>query len=132
MPPDFVSDTDVALRKERGRKAYDFGLSAEATVARLYQSRGFDLLEERWRGRAGEIDLIFRQGEEIVFVEVKASKSFAKAATHLGAKQMVRLCASAEDYIGRLPKGLLTPMRVDLALVDGVGQVEILENALML
>jgi putative endonuclease len=132
MPPDFVSDTDVALRKERGRKAYDFGLSAEAAVARLYQSRGFDLLEERWRGRAGEIDLIFQKGGEIVFVEVKASKSFAKAATHLGAKQMVRLCASAEGYIGCLPKGLLTPMRIDLALVDGVGQVEILENALML
>lgn len=132
MPLDFVPDTDVALRKERGRKAYDFGLSAEAAVARLYQSRGFELLEERWRGRAGEIDLIFRQGEEIVFVEVKASKSFAKAVTHLSAKQMVRLCACAEDYIGRLPKGLLTPMRIDLALVDGVGQVEILENAFML
>ncbi|PZX11610.1 YraN family protein [Celeribacter halophilus] len=132
MPLDFVPDTDVALRKERGRKAYDFGLSAEAAVARLYQSRGLELLEERWRGRAGEIDLIFRQGEEIVFVEVKASKSFAKAVTHLSAKQMVRLCASAEDYIGRLPKGLLTPMRIDLALVDGVGHVEILENALML
>ncbi|WP_370628964.1 YraN family protein [Celeribacter sp. PS-C1] len=131
IPFDYLQKAPEIRRRERGRKAYDFGLSAEASVARLYQNRGYDLLEERWRSSAGEIDLIFRKGAEVVFVEVKASKSFAAAASHLGPKQIGRLCAGAEAYIGALPTGLLTPMRIDLALVDGIGQVEILENALM-
>ncbi|WP_226554018.1 YraN family protein [Celeribacter naphthalenivorans] len=121
-------------RRIRGEQAYHFGLSAEDIVARHYTERGYELLERRWRGAGGEIDLIFRigeEGDEIVFVEVKASKTHARASAALGARQQARLCASAEDYIGRLPSGLLTPMRIDVALVNGVGEVECLENALM-
>jgi putative endonuclease len=122
-------------RRSRGERAYHFGLSAEDIVARHYADRGYEVLERRWRGAGGEIDLIFRHGEgddeEIVFVEVKASKTHARAGAALGARQIARLSASAEDYIGRLPTGLLTPMRIDVALVNGVGEIEVLENALM-
>ncbi|WP_066710987.1 YraN family protein [Celeribacter ethanolicus] len=118
-------------KRARGEKAYHFGLSAEEIVARHYAERSYEVLERRWRGAGGEIDLIFRNGEEIVFVEVKASKTHEAASAALGARQQARLCASAEDYIGRLPTGLLTPMRIDVALVNGVGEVDILENALM-
>ncbi|NVK47195.1 MAG: YraN family protein [Rhodobacteraceae bacterium] len=118
-------------RRTRGAQAYHFGLSAEDIVARHYTERGYEVLERRWRGAGGEIDLIFRNGDEIVFVEVKASKTHARASASLGARQQARLCASAEDYIGRLPSGLLTPMRIDVALVNGAGEVACLENALM-
>ncbi|WP_417261859.1 YraN family protein [Celeribacter sp.] len=118
-------------KRTRGEQAYHFGLSAEDIVARHYAERGYEVLERRWRGAGGEIDLIFRNGDEIVFVEVKASKTHARASAALGARQQARLCASAEDYIGRRPSGLLTPMRIDVALVNGAGQVECLENALM-
>lgn len=122
-------------RRTRGAQAYHLGLSAEDIVARHYAERGYEVLERRWRGAGGEIDLIFRHGEgdgeEIVFVEVKASKTHARAGAALGARQIARLCASAEDYIGGLPSGLLTPMRIDVALVNGAGEVEVLENALM-
>ncbi|WP_434290501.1 YraN family protein [Celeribacter sp. SCSIO 80788] len=122
-------------RRTRGEQAYHRGLSAEDIVARHYAERGYEILERRWRGAGGEIDLIFRHGKweaaEIVFVEVKASKTHARAGAALGARQIAKLCASAEDYIGRLPSGLLTPMRIDVALVNGAGEVEVLENALM-
>lgn len=131
MSFDLVHDEVDAPRKLRGQLAYTFGLSAEETVAREYDRRGHQLLERRWRGAGGEIDLIFQKDQEIVFVEVKASKTHARAGASLGARQIARLCASAEDYIGRLPKGLLTPMRIDVALVNGAGEVECLENALM-
>ncbi|PTQ70760.1 YraN family protein [Celeribacter persicus] len=123
-------DTDNS-RRARGERAYHFGLSAEESVARNYERRGYALLERRWRGAGGEIDLIFQRGEDIVFVEVKASKTHGRAGASLGARQQARLCVSAEDYIGRLPKGLLTPMRIDVALVNGAGEVACLENALM-
>ncbi|AJE48546.1 YraN family protein [Celeribacter indicus] len=135
MPLDFTDDLAGAgpqeARQARGRRAHDFGRAAEASVARDYGARGYALAETRWRGAGGEIDLIFRDGTGFVFVEVKASKTHARAAEKLGAGQIARICRSAEDYVGRQPDGLLTDMRIDVALVDGQGQVAILENALV-
>ncbi|WP_318010676.1 YraN family protein [Celeribacter litoreus] len=100
-------------------------------MAREYLAAGCKKLEQRWRGPGGEIDLIFARGGEVIFVEVKASRTHERAAESLSARQIARLCASAEAYIGAMPGGLNTPMRLDVALVDGAGVVEILENALM-
>ena len=38
--------------------------------------------------------------------------------------------ASAEAALGFFPKGSLTPMRFDVALVDGHGQIDVISNAL--
>ena len=84
--------------------------------------------EARWRGRGGEIDLIFSEGETFVFVEVKKSRTHAAAAAALGQRQMTRILQSAEDYLGGCPRGLLSEARVDVALVDGQGRVEIIPN----
>lgn len=107
------------------------GLSAEDSVARLYGARGLTVGRRRWRGRAGEIDLIFRHGDEIVFVEVKKGRSHAAAAARLGPRQQARLASAAEEFLGGEPAGRDTPARFDVALVDAAGRVEILENALM-
>jgi len=35
-------------------------------------------------------------------------------------------------YLAREPKGQLTPMRIDVALVDGTGAIKVIENASMM
>ncbi len=112
-----------------GKASYLNGLSAEERVARIYAGAGRDVCARRWRGTSGEIDLIARDGAEVIFIEVKARASRDAAAASLSAAQMARICASAAEFIGGEPAGQLTPCRFDLALVDGRGQVEILENA---
>jgi putative endonuclease len=132
MPFDFPPDNSVLdARRAQGSVGYQKGVSAEDQVARYYTSRGFDFLHQRWRGRGGEIDLIFSQGDEIIFVEVKASRDHARALERLSRRQVSRLCASAEEFLGQCPKGSLTPMRLDVALLDAQGRIEILENALL-
>ncbi len=42
---------------------------------------------------------------------------------------MRRICASAEEYLGTQPRGQLTDVRFDVALVDGQGVVRVIENA---
>ena len=91
-------------------------------------SFGAVLLERRWRGKAGEVDLILRDGEELVFVEVKKSKSFARAAESLSNRQLGRICRAAEEYLGTQRDGSLTPMRVDVALINEAGKIKILRN----
>ena len=114
-----------------GQRSYLKGLAAEDAVARNYESRGATVLARRWRGAGGEIDLILRLGADAVFVEVKASATTDAAAQALSDRQIGRLFATAEEFLGTLPTGQLTQTRFDVALVDSAGNVTILENALI-
>lgn len=113
----------------RGLTAYHAGLCAEDIVAQDYARRGRTVAHRRWRGQAGEIDLIAREGDCVVFIEVKKSKSFETAALRLGRRQMDRLCVAACEFLAGEPRGQLTNMRFDLALIDGRGAMQIIENA---
>ncbi len=112
----------------RSRKNELAGRAAEAGVARLYAHRGSPVVAERWRGAAGEIDLIVEEGDCVVFVEVKKSRSHAQAAQALTRRQMGRIARTAEEYLARTPGHLQRPARFDVALVDGQGKIELLEN----
>ena len=116
-------------RHHRGRVAFHAGAAAEARIAQDYERRGFAVAHRRWRGKAGEIDLILRDGNGLIFVEVKQSRNFERAAASLSSRQMRRIYGGAEEYLARMPEGSLTDVRFDVALVDGSGQTQILENA---
>jgi putative endonuclease len=114
-----------------GHVSYHGGLAAEEIVARDYAARAHRVAARRWRGKSGEIDLVMRDGETVVFVEVKKSATFAVAAQRLGRRQMDRICASAGEFLAGEPRGQLTDVRFDLALVDRRGAVNVIENAFM-
>ena len=116
-------------RHHRGKVAHLAGQAAEYRIAQDYERRGFAVARRRWRGRGGEIDLILRDGEGLVFVEVKKAGNLARAAESLSQRQMQRIYRSAEEFLGNEPSGSLTPVRFDVALVDGYGQTQIIENA---
>lgn len=119
----------VRARQARGQTAYHAGCAAEDIVAREYVRRSGTVAHRRWRGQSGEVDLIAREGDRVVFIEVKKSSSFTRAAEMLRPRQMERLCRSAEEFVATEPRGQLTEMRFDLALVDQTGGVRIIENA---
>ncbi|MDO5643330.1 MAG: YraN family protein [Paracoccus sp. (in: a-proteobacteria)] len=109
--------------------AYHAGRLAELAVTDHYLAAGYTLVANRWRGKGGEIDLILRQGDLYIFVEVKASRSFASAGERINRRQMDRICTAACEFCGTLPTGLMTDMRMDAALVDRFGRIEIIEAA---
>ncbi|WBU54769.1 YraN family protein [Paracoccus sp. SCSIO 75233] len=102
---------------------------AEASVAEEYRLAGYDVIARRWRGRSGEIDLILRRGAQYVFAEVKSAADFSSAAERINRRQMDRICNAACEFCATLPSGQMTEMRLDAALVDQFGRVEILESA---
>ena len=108
---------------------YLAGQVAEEAVARIYDRSGRAIAARRWRGEAGEIDLIAREGAEVIFIEVKKSTSHAAAAERLSRRQMARIWGAASEFLAGEPAGQLTPSRFDVALVDVHGRVEIIENA---
>ena len=112
-----------------GALAHRSGLSAEERVAGHYQRAGCTVRARRWRGAGGEIDLVLWDGAVTVFVEVKAARSHAWAAERIGARQARRVMCAAEEFVAGDPAGALSEMRFDVALVDGLGRIEILQNA---
>lgn len=129
MPFDFVSAPAPQARKTRGLTNYLAGHAAETAVARHYEDRGIAICARNWRGVTGEIDLIGRDGNVVVFVEVKQSKTHDLAATHVSRGQIGRIFATVDEFVAGEPGGLLTDVRIDLALVDGLGRIEVVENA---
>jgi putative endonuclease len=67
--------------------SYHGGLAAEAQVEARYLAAGKTVAARRWRGRGGEIDLIFRDGAALIFVEVKLADSHDSAACKRGKRR---------------------------------------------
>ena len=112
-----------------GLVSYHAGKCAEDQVAQLYARTGRPVVARRWRGISGEIDVIAREGDAVIFIEVKQSKTHAQAVEHLCKRQMQRICLAASEFLGGEPDGLNTNARFDVALVDAMGRIEIMQNA---
>ena len=117
-------------RRHRGEMNHHAGLAAEQRIAQDYERRGFAVARRRWRGGAGEIDLVVRDGTGLIFVEGKKRRDLATAAASRSPRQLSRIYAAAEEFLSGEPSGSLTPVRFDVALVDRFGDVEIMENAI--
>jgi len=106
------------------------GEAAESLAADFLQRRGLTVLERNYRCRFGEIDLVARSGELLVFVEVRArtSEAFGAAAGSITATKRRRLVAAARHYLAthRADRAC----RFDVVLVRGAEQqVEWLTDA---
>jgi putative endonuclease len=118
-------------RRHRGRTAHHAGHAAEQATARTYQARGAQVLETRLKTPEGEIDLVLRDGDTLVFVEVKQRKNNTEFASPVTARQWERLENAANHYMVECHRktGVHPVCRFDVALVAHDGQVQIIENA---
>ena len=103
-------------------------------VAKKYLRRlGLKFLAANFRSDRGEIDLIFRDGDCLAFVEVKtrSSEEWVRPAAAVNAKRRRRLSRAALDYL-RLLKNPAVKVRFDIVEVllaeDKVREVRHLPN----
>lgn len=64
-------DTDIEPRSSRGKRNKALGRRGENAAAQYLVHRGYEILERNWTCFAGEADIIARDGDVLVFVEVK-------------------------------------------------------------
>lgn len=108
---------------------YELGRAGEDTARVTLEQAGLMILARNWRWSGGEIDLIAREGETYVFVEVKlrrSSKAGAAAAAVTGLKQR-RIVQAAQAWL-KQNKLRERRMRFDVVSVDN-GQVRWLRGA---
>lgn len=105
------------------------GIAAENIVADHYIRTGHLTKAKRMKTPYGEVDLVMEKQNQWVFVEVKCSKTIARAAIRITRRQIDRIHAAAEAYLAKLGLLGLVDCRFDAAFVDANGRVEIVENA---
>lgn len=131
MPFDFNPSSHFSTpRQRRGHRAYVTGIAAEAAVCRRYQDAGYDLIACRKRCPEAEIDILMRKGSQIVAIEVKASGTHDRALEHAHPAQLHRVSVACEGCMHEMAADGVNDMRLDLALVDGQGRIEVMESFL--
>ena len=98
----------------------DAGARAEELAAAFLVAHGLTIVERNFRRRCGELDLIARDGEILVFVEVRlrTRRDFGGAAASITAAKRARIAAAAGLYLARLSG---TPLcRFDAVLLDAL------------
>lgn len=97
------------------------GAAAEQLALDYLSSRGLRLVERNFRARAGEIDLIMREAQELVFVEVRAraSAGFGGAAASVTAAKQRRIRRAAQFYLqSRLGAARWPALRFDVVALE--------------
>lgn len=97
------------------------GRHAERLAERFLSGRGLILVARNYRCRRGEIDLVMRDAESLVFVEVRrrAGRAFGGGLGSVDARKQARLVAAAEHYLMTNRIGDDRPCRFDVVAVDG-------------
>ena len=103
--------------KSRRRDAHVFGLRAETVAVWLLRLKGYSILARRYKVSGGEIDLIVRRGQAVVFVEVKARGDIDVALEAISATKRRRISRAARVWITRNPWATRFTLRGDAVYV---------------
>ncbi|MGF1546331.1 MAG: YraN family protein [Thiotrichales bacterium] len=105
------------------------GDAAEKTALSHLRAAGLDLIETNFRSRFGEIDLIMRDGDSLVFVEVRYRKhsTFGGSAASVNRTKQQRLTRTGLIYLQA--RRISTPCRFDVVAIGPDGQLDWLRNA---
>ena len=117
----------------RARQA--LGESGENLAAATLVARGYAILARRYRTRYGEIDIVARDGDTLVFVEVRRRSetgcgSAAESVTPAKQRRVVRM---AVEYLARLNLYDRCAVRFDVVAIDdgpaGEPSIDVIRDA---
>ncbi len=97
------------------------GAAGEDAAAAYLERCGYRILERNWRCRYGEIDLVVSDGDQIVFVEVRARRD-GHALESVTLPKRRRLITLAYEYLAARALPATTLWRIDVIAVKVSGQ----------
>ena len=103
--------------------ATDRGRWAEGLALSHLRKQGLTLETANYRHRRGEIDLVMRDGDTVVFVEVRYRRrsDYGDGAQSVDRKKRARIVATAQRYLQTHPPAAARPCRFDVVAVSAQG-----------
>ena len=109
------------------RRTIDIGKHYETTALKFLQARGLKLIERNYHSKAGEIDLIMRDKETYIFVEVRyrTQYGFANSAESITYQKQRKIRQTALAYLQH--KKLLNKVdcRIDVIAIDRANKLQV-------
>ncbi len=111
----------------------EFGKEGESIAVRHLLKNGYQILAQNYRTRYGEIDIIAKEGNTLVFVEVKArrSDSFGNPKYAITFRKKHKMSMAALDYL-KNTKQSHVKARFDVVVIRSGEEnpdIEIIRNA---
>lgn len=93
----------------------------EAAARQFLEARGLRVVQVNFLCRHGEIDLVMRDGDTVVFVEVRYRRggAFGGAAASVTAAKRRRLISAAHIWMAGRPRDARRPCRFDVIAFEG-------------
>lgn len=98
-------------------EAVRFGRAAESLCAARLRLSGYRIVTRGYRVPVGEIDIVARRRDMLVFVEVKARAHLEDAMTAVAPRQRQRVVRAAEVYLAGHPRLASLTTRFDVMIV---------------
>lgn len=103
------------MNNNAGRKqAERFGRKGEFWARTFLVFKGYRVLAERFKARGGELDLIVKRGQTLVFVEVKARRSKQALGEAFEGVRQDRIINAARYWLAQNPKYETRTIRFDV------------------
>ena len=112
-PPDSAAKSASPARVA----AFRTGVSAESRAAAYLMAKGYRILAKRFRTPYGEIDLVARKRNLLVFIEVKARASLDEAAYAVTPRQQARIIDAAQAWLMTHSEHAEFDLRFDAVLI---------------
>ena len=109
----------MSLSNARGASAR--GTAAEQLARAYLRKHGLRQLDANYRCRLGEIDLVMRDRDTLVFVEVRyrRTEAFGSAAETVGVAKQRRIIKAASRYLQQHPRWANDLCRFDVISISG-------------
>jgi putative endonuclease len=114
--PQRVARPKPPPRQERVA-AFRLGISSESRAALFLIAKAYRILARRWKTPFGEIDIVARRRNDLVFFEVKARDTLADAAEAVTERNKQRIVAAAELWLAHHPQDEGRAIRFDVILM---------------
>ena len=99
------------------------GDAAEERACRHLDRSGLTIVERNFRTRGGEIDIVARKGDVLVFVEVRSREDagFGTPEESVTPAKRRRIVAAARQYLSKVPPSSWREARFDVIAIEGSG-----------
>ncbi|RJS92235.1 YraN family protein [Salinisphaera sp. Q1T1-3] len=114
-----------------GRTKLERGQAAERHVDRAARQRGWRRVAQNYHARGGELDLVYRQADTLVVVEVRyrARSDYGSAAATVTRTKQRRIVSATRQLLADNPRWARLAIRFDVVGVDGEDNLDWIENA---
>ena len=112
------------------RNQREVGTEQEGKAVTYLEEYGYEMMDQNYWCRFGELDIVARDGKYLCFIEVKYRESNRYGAPEgvISEAKRKKICITSQFYMKEKRIPVDTPVRYDVVLIVGT-EIQLIQNA---